>query len=718
MASSDYGFNSVEDLLAWLRRYGVSVGEEVMEGMSQISPGPLMSNLQGAAQIMRAPLTPWLTEYSERAAEYVTPLLNRQAAQERENLFDFGEVLREGGFDVPEQKDFTEEQVAPWVLAALSLGRKPPKKFRKADKDVDYPISKEGLFSPTQKTITEQAGKQPVTWAGQTANQWLKAFQRGGANQEIKATGLLTAMQQVVPNENIAISPEQMSELVSEHNLLDNVRITVKDQDPSGGFFSIARRAIPHNEMIYSNDDQINFATADADLKNQEEILVQLELPDSVRERILEWQEPEGGGGEELLKEFDETGKLDPNYLSIDILPDIFYQNATDENSAHWPNFPNVLLHLRTDEMKIGDRERLFLQEVQSDWDSRGHAENWRGNLNLQPHDKAIMGLNLESFNPDEYALIGQKTEGYSKLDKWAVAVNDWLAMRNVASHIGRLRKEGISIDYENLDLSKSPESRLAATYAGEFLDLNFLKYDDSGKKVSMTAEEVQDLPDELLEAVVQINAQVLDILQMHETGATSLQQGTIDMPFKGKYAELGARVLVSRAIEKGLTGIAWTTGEIQADRYHTLLEEAKGYSDVYDKQLVKALTKLGKRWGVKPKLITVSKPAQFRLEWWSATGDRDGDTTKPGNVKFFDTQEEVDDYIIKLEDYRREEVWFNTTPNPSGKADEKVWTMDFSPEMIEHLKKFGINVAMEDKKKQLRFDEPLLGTQPMGLLA
>ena len=63
-------------------------------------------------------------------------------------------------------------------------------------------------------------------------------------------------------------------------------------------------------------------------------------------------------------------------------------------------------------------------------------------------------------------------------------------------------------------------------------------------------------------------------------------------------------------------------------------------------------------------------------------------------------------------------EIEFDIKRNPYGKADEKVWTMDFPPEMIEHLKKFGINVAMEDKKKQLRFDEPLLGTQSMGLLA
>jgi hypothetical protein len=130
MASSDYGFNSVEDLLAYLKRYGVRVGEEVMEGMSQISPGPLMSNLQGAAQIVRAPLMPGLTDLSEQAAEYVTPLLNRQAAWERENLFDFGDLLREQGFNVPksseEQKDFTKEQVAPWLVTVASLGRKLP----------------------------------------------------------------------------------------------------------------------------------------------------------------------------------------------------------------------------------------------------------------------------------------------------------------------------------------------------------------------------------------------------------------------------------------------------------------------------------------------------------------------------------------------------------------------------------------------------------------
>jgi len=457
--------------------------------------------------------------------------------------------------------------------------------------------------------------------------------------------------------------------------------------------------------------------------------------------------------GERLLAEYDETGKLDPIRLPIDLLPEIFYQNATDENSAHWPNFPNVLLHLRTDEMKIGDRERLFLQEVQSDWDSRGHRENWRGNLNIQPHDKAIMGLNFESFNPDEYALIGQATEGYSKIDKWAVAVNDWLAMRQVASHLGLLRKEGISIDYKTLDLSKFT----AQEEEGEIVrDPNGLEYwvptgpagirwvryahdlqglreaEMSAEKVAMSPQEIYKLPEELSEAITQINAQVLDIQQMNETGAGSLQQGTIDMPFKGKYAELGARVLVSRAIEKGLTGIAWTTGQIQADRYHTLLEEAKGYSDVYDKQLVKALTKLGKRWGVKPELTTVSKPAAWEVEWWSLTVDPDDGSLQPdeGHIRYFDDRDEADAHAEWLRqigidvasqestDWDSGDVEIDVRPNPSGKADEKVWTMDFPPEMIEHLKKFGINVAMEDKKKQLRFDEPLLGTQSMGLLA
>ena len=46
-----------------------------------------------------------------------------------------------------------------------------------------------------------------------------------------------------------------------------------------------------------------------------------------------------------------------------------------------------------------------------------------------------------------------------------------------------------------------------------------------------------------------------------------------------------------------------------------------------------------------------------------------------------------------------------------------KVWVMDFTEEMIEYLKKFGINIVMQDKKKR-RFDEPLLGREPQGLLA
>lgn len=70
------------------------------------------------------------------------------------------------------------------------------------------------------------------------------------------------------------------------------------------------------------------------------------------------------------------------------------------------------------------------------------------------------------------------------------------------------------------------------------------------------------------------------------------------DAPFKDSYVSLTLKRLLSEAVENGYDRLAWTTAQMQSDRW--LEKYAEGYRIEYDQEIPKFLNKYVKKWGSK----------------------------------------------------------------------------------------------------------------------
>lgn len=74
------------------------------------------------------------------------------------------------------------------------------------------------------------------------------------------------------------------------------------------------------------------------------------------------------------------------------------------------------------------------------------------------------------------------------------------------------------------------------------------------------------------------------------------------DAPFKDSYVSLTLKRLLTEAVEKGYDRLAWTTAQMQADRW--LPKYMEGYRIEYDQQIPKFLNKYVKKWGSKVEMM------------------------------------------------------------------------------------------------------------------
>jgi len=178
-----------------------------------------------------------------------------------------------------------------------------------------------------------------------------------------------------------------------------------------------------------------------------------------------------------------------------------------DFRSSHWPDDPNVLLHLRMNERTDADGKRvLFIEEIQSDWHQTGRKRGYdkRGDL----------------YNLDKWV----KTEDF-KYDA------------------------GKIVTYKNESI-------------GEELEISIDQY--ASKDIKRFGENLHQNPALFREAIrYNIEERVL-------VGGPDAASVVPDAPFKptDRWAMLGMKRVIQDAVEQGFDRVAWTPGEVQADRY------------------------------------------------------------------------------------------------------------------------------------------------------
>lgn len=220
----------------------------------------------------------------------------------------------------------------------------------------------------------------------------------------------------------------------------------------------------------------------------------------------------------------------------------LYNDNKNLFKSSHFDE-PNILAHIRFNERTGKNGERvLFVEEIQSDWAQKGKKEGFK-------KDKAI----YKDLNDLESQL--KKTN--SDLDET----------------IKEAYKAGLPTGASSTELKMFEEGKVREFYKLDKL-LDSVRNNEEYKEITAEIERVQNNAIQLGRKRRMLIAQRdnLEDLIEKETRAVSRKRDSAvpDMPFKktDQWVNLSLRRMMAYAAENGFDAIAWTTGEMQADRY------------------------------------------------------------------------------------------------------------------------------------------------------
>lgn len=251
-------------------------------------------------------------------------------------------------------------------------------------------------------------------------------------------------------------------------------------------------------------------------------------------------------------------------------IPGSDYSN--DSMNRHWGE-TGVLAHARIQDIYTIDGKILFVDEIQSDWHNAGQSGAYIDGSTKELADKLLVHDVENRFFHDE--------EARSFVDR-------------IYSSRGRLLPSQYTALYQQVSLYRdavknNTEDGFEDFYKGLY---NYeLTNDDKAlinKYIDLfkEANENESLQREILKA----------------------RKAAPDAPFRnGTYIQYVLKDLLRKAAEGGYDYLAWTTGQMQEDRWSS--EYAEGYRIEYDQDIPKFLSKYGKQWGAKPTQVSIENP-------------------------------------------------------------------------------------------------------------
>ena len=220
--------------------------------------------------------------------------------------------------------------------------------------------------------------------------------------------------------------------------------------------------------------------------------------------------------------------------------------------AGHFGGAPDVLASIRAkDRVGPNGEKILHIEEIQSDWHKQGSKKGYQPkgvDLNKEA-DKAKM----------QHTLLSQKlNEARQSSD----AID-----RNLAS---------------DQPIYQNPEVR----------------------------ERQKQAQNRHNESIMDLMPQVMKAQEAHRVALETARSAVPEAPFKKNWHELALKRMIHHAAEKGFHQIHITPGATQAERWGAEGDSAKGFHDLYDKQLPQFLNKFGKQYGsqVQPGQVTGGK--------------------------------------------------------------------------------------------------------------
>lgn len=152
---------------------------------------------------------------------------------------------------------------------------------------------------------------------------------------------------------------------------------------------------------------------------------------------------------------------------------------------------------------------------------------------------------------------------------------------------------------------------------------------------------------------IMDLMPQVMKAEEAHRKAKELASNAVPDAPFKKNWHELALKRMIQHAVEQGHHEIHITPGETQARRWGAEGEGAKGFHDLYDKQIPQFLNKFGKQFGVQTRQAPFvhtqdPKTAAEDDELLAQLGIETPRNVKPQMLHRFDITPEMREHVLK----------------------------------------------------------------------
>jgi hypothetical protein len=305
------------------------------------------------------------------------------------------------------------------------------------------------------------------------------------------------------------------------------------------------------------------------------------------------------GGGETRFSEYTEDGGT--NYRET-LLQVPEYEGRVDDfyETAHFDE-PNIAVHTRTTDRKMAKDagDVLYVEELQSDWGQQGRKYGFdtaKDKAKKEEIKKAVVPVQ-EKLNK----VVDERDEFYLNF------------INSVAEKVGGKKMTQADIDYGRFGVAIETEDGSELLSRAEMNSLlrgtDQVALTSDGRELAIDPSDFDgvDIATKMSDYDFRIRSARQELDDVSKTFTADTPMG----PFVGsseKFAEVGIKRLLSKAVEEGKGYVSFSPGEVQLDRWGNEGLETF-YNNIIPKAAKKVVKKLDKEAGVGPMKVRMDGP-------------------------------------------------------------------------------------------------------------
>jgi hypothetical protein len=301
---------------------------------------------------------------------------------ERLSVNDLIRMLEAGEELTPEQRqkaEYSKAQKEKYAQANIARAQKEPAPKEEA---VKVPANEMGFFSSVEKAAANLKREEG------SGDAFLSDIMRFNPSAgELEATGIVDFLKG-----KKSVTRQEVQDYIDQHNVQieEVIRGTMLSDEERRLMNDINYRASRGLEVSPEEEDFLveirkkqslykepRFEQQNLILpggKNYKEIL--LKFPQKEKREAWEWFDPETQesrrGFATQQEAYDDRPSISAVVSKVETR-----DSPEDFRTNHWPDDPNTFMHLRMQDMTIGGKKTLVIEEIQSDWHQTGRKKGY-----------------------------------------------------------------------------------------------------------------------------------------------------------------------------------------------------------------------------------------------------------------------------------------------------------------------------------------------------